>query len=269
MLHVVWKGSISFGLVNVPVVLHTAEVRNELDFTMLDRRDHSPIGYRKVNKTTGEEVKREDIVKGYKLNGDYVLVTDEELKRANPEKTKRIDILGFVELADIDPKYFDRPYYLEPSPKNEKPYALLREALERSGRAGIAEVVIGTREYLAAMFPRGRALILNLLRYSNELKSPEDLNLPDKNTKVSAKEIDMAGRLIGEMAMKWKPEEFHDDYRDDVLEMIRKKAKTGVVPVEEVPKPKKKEEVLDMMALLKKSLEQKGKKAPVKRKRAS
>src|SRR5688572_7730519 len=157
----IWKGSISFGLVNIPVALHSAEKRDEdLDFTLLDRRDFSPIGYRKVNKATGEEVPRDQIAKGFEVEeGRYVLIEDEDFKRASPEKTQRIDIVAFIDLGDIPVTYFDKPYYLEAVAKQEKGYVLLREALKKANKAGIAKVVIRSRQYLAALIAQDDALV--------------------------------------------------------------------------------------------------------------
>lgn len=271
MLHVIWRGSISFGLVNVPVHLHSAEAREDLDFMLLDKKDHSPIGYRKVSKATGEEVPRERIVRGYKLDsGNFVLVTDDDLRKASPERTKRIDIRAFVKREEIEPRFFERPYYLEPQPKNEKSYALLREAMARRGRVGIASVVLGTREALAAVMPLGKLLLLNVLRYVHELRPWDELHLPGKDLKalhITPAELEMAGKLIDGMTETFDPTEYKDSYHDDVLAFIRRKAKAGGVDAPEPGKPErevKEPKVHDLMALLKKSLKEPAK----KRKRA-
>ena len=264
-----WKGAISFGLVNVPVELFSAQKREAgLDLTMLDRRDMAPVGYKRVNKSTGEEVPWEDVVKGYEYADDkYVVLSEEDFRRANPEASKTVDIMAFVDLADIAPQYFETPYLLAPGKRGEKAYALLRDAMAKAGKAGIATVVIRTKQYLAALVAQGDALILNTLRYHKELKTPKDVDLEDKlkGAKVSAKEIDMALRLIDDMADKWQPAKFHDTYHEDLLKRIEEKVKAG--ETEEITEPEKEEkaaktaDVIDLMSLLKKSVEG-GKKPP-------
>jgi DNA end-binding protein Ku len=269
-----WKGAISFGLVNVPVELYSAQKREAgLDLTMLDRRDMAPVGYKRVNKSTGNEVPWEDVVKGYEYEDDkYVVLSEEDFKRANPEASKTVDITAFVDLADIAPQFFDTPYYLAPGKRGEKAYALLRDAMAKAGKAGIATVVIRTKQYLAALVPQDDALVLNTLRYGSELKKPAELDIPDrlKGHKASAKEIDMALRLIEDMADAWKPEKYHDTYHEDLLKRIEEKVKAG--QTEEITEPEKEEkpakgaDVIDLMSLLKKSVE--GKKPAHKPKRA-
>src|SRR5204862_4680066 len=177
-----WKGAISFGLVNVPVELFSAQKRSsELDLTMLDKRDMAPVGYRRVNKATGKEVPWEDVVKGYEYEDDkYVVLSEEDFRRANPDASKTADILAFVDLADIAPLYFDTPYFLAPGKRGEKAYALLRDAMAQAGKAGIASVVIRTKQYLAALVPQDDALVLNTLRYAKEVKSADELEIPEK-----------------------------------------------------------------------------------------
>jgi DNA end-binding protein Ku len=258
-----WKGAISFGLVNVPVELFSAQKRSsEIDLTMLDRRDMAPVGYKRVNKASGKEVPWEDVVKGYEYeDGRYVVLSEEDFRRANPELAKTVDIVAFVERADIPPHYFETPYYLGPGKRGEKAYALLRDALQKAGKVGIATVVIRTKQYLAALVPQGDALMLNTLRYHAELKAPADLDIPDKlkGSRVSAKELDMALRLIDDMADNWQPEKYHDTYHEDLLKRIEEKIKAGQTgeltePSKEA-KAEKGGEVIDLMALLKKSVE--------------
>src|SRR5918911_486819 len=258
-----WKGAISFGLVNVPVELYSAQKRSaEIDLTMLDKRDMAPVGYKRVNKATGKEVPWEDVVKGYEYEDDkYVVLSEEDFRRANPEASKTVDILAFVDMEDIAPLYFDTPYFLAPGKRGEKAYALLRDAMAKAGKAGIATVVIRTKQYLAAVVPQGEALVLNTLRYHNELKSAEDLDIPEKleGHKPSSKELDMALRLIDDMADDWKPERYHDTYHEDLMKRIEEKIKAG--QTEEITEPEKEErpakgaEVVDLMALLRKSVE--------------
>jgi DNA end-binding protein Ku len=271
-----WKGAISFGLVNVPVELYSAQKRSaELDLTMLDKRDMAPVGYKRVNKSTGKEVPWEDVVKGYEYEDDkYVVLSEEDFRRANPEASKTVDIVAFVDLADIAPQYFETPYLLAPGKRGEKAYALLRDAMAKAGKAGIATVVIRTKAYLAALVPQGEQLILNTLRSHKELKTAEDIDLPEKlkGAKVSAKEIDMALRLIDDMADRWQPEKYHDTYHEDLLKRIEEKIKAG--QTEEITEPEKEEkaakgaDVIDLMSLLRKSVEG-GKKAPARGKAAA
>lgn len=271
-----WKGAISFGLVNVPVELYSAQKREAgLDLTMLDRRDRAPVGYKRVNKSTGKEVPWEDVVKGYEYADDrYVVLSEEDFRRANPEASKTVDIMAFVDLTDIAPQYFETPYLLAPGKRGEKAYALLRDAMAKAGKAGIATVVIRTKQYLAALVAQGDALILNTLRYHKELKAPKDIDLDDKlkGAKVSAKEIDMALRLIEDMADEWQPERYHDTYHEDLLKRIEDKVKAG--ETEEIAAPETEEkaargaDVIDLMSLLKKSVEG-GKKGASKGKAAA
>lgn len=263
----IWKGHISFGLVNIPVVLHPAESREELDLDLLDKRDFSPIGYLKVNKRTGREVPKEQIVRGFEYEeGRYVVVTDQDLKRASPERTQRVDIRSFADAQAIDPRFYDRPYYLEPAPKQEKPYALLREALKKAGKIGIATVVIRTRQHVAALIPEDSVLVLNVLRYADELRDPDALNLPRGGVKalgISENELKMAERLIDEMVEPWDPEEHKDEYKRELLAHIKKKAERGETEAVEEPEPTaapggRRGEVIDIMHLLKQSVERAG-----------
>jgi len=260
-----WKGAISFGLVNVPVELHSAKKRAaELDMTMLDKRDLAPVGYKRVNKSTGKEVAWGDVVKGYEYKDDkYVVLSDEDFRRANPEAAKTVDILAFVELAEIQPQYFDTPYYLKPEKRGEKAYALLRDTLEKAGKAGIASVVIRTKQYLAALVAQDELLVLNTLRYADELKDPAELEIP--KAKVTAKELDMALRLVEDMADEWHPDKYKDTYKDDLLKRIKQKVKAGeteeLTAPEKEPRKEKSADVIDLMSLLKKSVEHKPKPA--------
>jgi DNA end-binding protein Ku len=276
MARSLWKGAISFGLVNVPVELHSAKKRAaELDMTMLDKRDLAPVGYKRVNKSTGKEVAWGDVVKGYEYKDDkYVVLSDEDFRRANPEASRTVDILAFVELADIQPQYFETPYYLVPEKRGEKAYALLRETLEKAGKAGIASVVIRTKQYLAALVAEDEVMVLNTLRYADELKEPGELKIP--KAKVTAKELDMALRLVEDMADDWRPAKFKDTYREDLLKRIKEKIKAGQTeeltePDADAEKPAKGAEVIDLMALLKKSVEKKPAKAkrPARKRRAA
>lgn len=273
MPRAIWKGAISFGLVHIPVELYPAESRQGLDLDMLDKRDFAPVGYKRYNKETGEDIGWNDIVKGYQYEkGQYVVVTDEDLKRANVEATQTIDILSFTEAQEIPAIYFEQPYYLKPARGGAKVYVLLRETLKKAGKIGIAQVVIRTKQHVAALLPMGDAIVLNLLRYHDELRAPEDLELPDakdKKAAVTDKEVRMALSLLEDMTEPWQPEQYRDTYRDDVMALIDKKiaanqthALTTAEEGEETAPSSAK--VIDLMALLKNSIGQKGRKGAAK-----
>jgi DNA end-binding protein Ku len=264
MARSIWKGSISFGLVEIPVALVPAEQKDEIKFHLLDRRDFSPVGYRRYNKKTGEEVPWDEIVRGYEHeDGEFVIVTDEELQRVNPKATQTVAILDFVPADAIDPAYFDQPYYLTPSRKGSRAYALLRETLRRSGRTGIAKVVIRTKQHLAALTVRGPLLLLVLLRFAHEIRSPEDLGLTDElDAEVGPKELALAERLVDDMSGAWQPEQYRDDFRQEVLALVERKVAAGrthqVLPPEELGEQPAPGKIIDLMALLKQSVGQKG-----------
>ena len=261
-----WTGTISFGLVNIPVSLVTAEWREELDFTLLDKRDRSPVGYQKVSKRTGKPVPGDQIVRGVEhTSGRYVIVSDADLRRASPERSQRIDILAFVQAAAIPPLYFDRPYYLEPARGGERGYALFREALRRSGKVAVASVVVKTRQHLAAVLVHDRVLVLDVLRYASELRDPSKLRVPGTNLKalrISDRELKMAERLVAEMTEDWDPEKYHDEYRDELLAFIKKCGRAGrlagVPDTREEPAPPKRADIIDIAELLKRSLAKSG-----------
>lgn len=263
MARAIWKGSISFGLVSIPVGLFSAESPDEIHFRQLDKRNLAPVGYKKYNKETGDEVSMDDIVKGYEYEDErYVLISDEDLRRANPEKTQTVDITDFVDLQEIDPEYFDKPYYLAPTTKkNTKAYALLREALKRAGKVGIAKVVIRTREYLSAVIPHKDVLVLEILRYPHEIRGTGELDLPSGNLEelgVTDREVKMAEMLIDGMTAEWDPSKYQDTYRDDLMALIHRKIESGQTEVlDETPveEPAPRGDVIDIMALLKKSVE--------------
>ncbi len=230
MAQAIWKGHISFGLVNIPVSLYSGERRTDLHFRMLDSRNQARVRYERVNDETGDEVPWDDIVKGFEYaKGNYVVLEREDFEKAAPEATKSIDIESFVDIDAIDPAYFDKPYYLIPTDTG-KGYVLLRDTLADSGKAGIAKMVIRNRQHLAALIARDSALALNLLRFRQELREPDDFQLPTeppKNYNISKKEQDMAAQLIDSMSGAWQPEAYHDDYRQALLDYIEKKAKKG------------------------------------------
>lgn len=260
----IWKGSLSFGLVNIPVTIHGAETSNDLGFKSLDRRDLSPVHYRRVNEKTGKEVPWDDIVKGYEYEkGEYVPLTDADFQRANLETTQTIEISDFVESSEIDPLYFDKPYYLAPAKNAAKSYALLREVMRRTNTIGIAKIVMRSREHLAAVLPGGSVLVLNLLRFAHEIRDPAALDVPH-NITIGEKEIKMGERLVEAMVDKWQPEKYRDDYREDLLALIERKIKEGKTKVvdETLPAQRRRSaKVVDIMDLLKRSVEQAGHKA--------
>ncbi|HEY8962727.1 MAG TPA: Ku protein [Luteolibacter sp.] len=229
----IWSGSIAFGLVNIPVSLTSAESRPDVQLHMVDSKNHARIRYERVNSESGEEVPWDRMVRGYEYeDGQFILLTDKDLEAVQPKLTKTIEITEFVPLEDIDPLLFDKPYYLEPDKRGQKAYALLREALRKSGKAGIAKVVIRTREYLSAMFPREDALVLMLLRFPQEIRAIAKLELPSSKAKEwepAKRELDLALRVIEEMSGEWKPEDHHDEYRQALLDFIERKAAQGDV----------------------------------------
>lgn len=259
MARSIWKGSISFGLVNIPVGLYAAETRQELQFHLLDKRDKSPVRYKRVSEKSGKEVPWNEIVRGYEYaQGSYVILSDEDLKRANPVATQTIDITDFVDAAEINPVYFDKPYYLAPDKKGTKGYALLREALRRSGKVGIATVVIRTRQYLAAVLPEDDVLVLELLRYAHELRDAGELEVPQGEAGVSDRELEMAERLIEGMVSEWQPDKYADTYEKDVMDLIERRVESGETEAVETPAPKPSGEgkVVDLMMLLRRSVEE-------------
>jgi len=271
MPRTIWKGAISFGLVNIPVALYPAEQREkELNFTMLDQRNMSPVGYKRYNKNTGEEVPWDQIVKGYEYDKDqYVVLGEEEFRRANVKATQTIEILDFVKAPEIPFIYYEQPYYLEPVQRTgEKGYALLRETLKRTGRVGVAQVVLRNRQHLALLAPLNDVLVLNLMRYQHELRDAKELKLPGTDLaalRITKKEIEMAERLVEDMAARWDPGKYRDEYREDLLRMVDEKVAAGktleLLPPtgEEAPRGA---QVIDFMTLLKRSIEEKEKERP-------
>lgn len=266
----IWEGSISFGLVQIPVGLHTAESRDDIDFDLLDRRDMGPVGYQRFNRGTEEVVEWDDIVKGYEYaDGKYVVVEKEDFKRANVKATQTVDIVHFTDASAIEPMLFEKPYYLVPAKKGVKAYVLLREVLRKADKVGVARVVIRTRESVAVLMVRGPALVLELLRYDHELRKPAEFDLPaqgSKQMKLAPAELKMAERLVAEMEAPFRPEQFKDTYRDDLMALIKRKIKTG-----DTQEPEAEEEaapeasnVVDIMALLRRSLGGEGKAAAKK-----
>jgi DNA end-binding protein Ku len=267
MARSLWKGAISFGLVHIPVEMHSAVQAHDLDLTMLDRRDFSPVGFKRYNKGNGKEVAWDNIVKGYEYqDGEYVVLSDEDLRQANVKATQTIDILAFVNAQDVPLTYFETPYYLAPGRGGDKVYALLRETLRKADRIAIATVVIRVRQHLCALVCVDDAIVLNTLRFAEEIRSKEELKLPAKALKtagISDKELKMALSLVDGMTEDWDPEQYHDTYRHDVMALIEKKVKAGQTKSITVAAPEKAapaaSNVVDLVALLKQSLGGKGK----------
>src|SRR5882672_7102549 len=259
MARAIWKGNISFGLVNIPIALYPATRREELKFRLLRKGDLSPVNYKRVAEKDGKEVPWDQIVKGYEYEkGKYVVLKDEDFERVDLEATQTADIQDFVDQEEIDPIYFYKPYYLEPQKGGDKAYALLRDALKESKKVGIAKVVIKTRQYLAGVKPEDGALVLELMHFADELADPGKLHLP-KKVEVGKREMNMAKSLIDSMSAKWNPEKYHDDYREALMEVIEEKAEAGGKEIEEKPKKAPKPtKVIDLVSVLQKSLEQTG-----------
>jgi len=276
MARPIWTGTLSFGLLNVPVSLMSGERNVDLHFRMLDSRDRKPIRFERVNADTGEEVPWKDIVKAYEYDkGSYVVLEEDDIRSAAPESHEAVEVETFVDAGTIDPRYYEKPYLLVPAKKAEKGYVLLRETLRSTGKVGIARVVVRTREYLCAVMPHGDALVLMILRYPQELVDPEDYKLPSGSLseyRINSKETAMAEQLIESMSGEWKPDEYHDEFRERLHTLLKKriKAKGGTTKVEEEPVPREDDatNVVDFMSLLQKSLDAK-KRTPAARKTAA
>ncbi|MES2403956.1 MAG: Ku protein [Pseudomonadota bacterium] len=262
----IWSGTITFGLLNIPVQLMSGERHVDLHFRMLDSRNNARIRYERVNEETGEEVPWKEVVKAFEYDkGNYVVLEKEDFEKAAPESTESVDIEAFIDAGDIGPEYFEKPYYLVPAKKAEKGYVLLRETLKRLKTAGLARVVIRTREYLALVLPRDNALLLMLLRYPQEVVADDEYAFPDKKLsayRVTPKEMEMAETLVKSMIGKWKPDEYHDDFRERLTKVIEARVKAkGVVrapTAEETAMPKNAAtNVVDFMSLLQKSIDTK------------
>jgi DNA end-binding protein Ku len=257
-----WKGAISFGLVHIPVTLHSATAESRMKFQLLDKKTMSAVGNRQVNKTTGEAMQKEEIVKGFEYEKDqFVVVSPDEIKAALPKSTQTIDIEAFVDAAQIPFAYYNKPYYVAPASKGGKPYLLLLETLRRTGKVGLARVVISTRQHLAALVPAGDGLVLELLRWSDEVRDTAGLPLPDaKETAVTDRELRMAEQLVTELLDDFKPEAFHDEFREKLEQVVEAKVKAG--QGEHITKPLPGEElqesadIIDLTELLRRSLRQ-------------
>ncbi|WP_431096181.1 Ku protein [Polaromonas aquatica] len=265
---VLWKGAISFGLVHIPVALHSATSESGIDFDWLDKRSMDPVGYKRINKRTGREITKENIVKGVEYeDGQYVVLTEDEIKSAYPKTTQTIEIESFVPNTDIPFVYLERPYYVAPINKGQKVYALLRDTLLKTQRVGVARVIIQTKQHLAVLVPSGPVLVLNLLRWGTDIRPLEELNLPPVGAKaagLSEKELAMAKQLVDDMTGKWDPKQFSDSFKDDIMALVERKAKEG--KLESVEQPEESEEtesrsgakIIDLTELLQRSLRKGG-----------
>jgi DNA end-binding protein Ku len=257
-MRAIWKGTISFSLITIPIGLFPASRREELNFRLLRESDLSPVNYKRVAETDGKEVPWDKIVKGYEYdNGKYVVLKDEDFRRVDVEATQTIDIIDFVKLEEINPIFFDKPYYLVPQKAGTKAYALLRDALKKTGRVGIAKVVIKTRQHLAAIKPQNNALVLELMHFADELVKPTNLKIP-ASLDVGTKELEMATDLVERMTDAWDPEKYTDDYRSALMELIHKKVEHGgkTPPDTNGPKRKRPSNVIDLVSVLQESLSQ-------------
>lgn len=268
MARPIWNGTISFGLLNVPVQLYSGERTIDLHFRMLDNRDKKPIRYERINSDTGEEVPWKEIVKGFEYSkGNYVVIDEEDIRQAAPEHTEAVEVEAFVDRADIDPRYFEKPYYLVPAKKSEKGYVLLREVMKKTDKVGIARVVIRTRQYLSALMPLDDALVLVLMRFPQELVKADEFAFPSGNTKsyrVTPKELEMATQLLESMTTQWNADDYKDEFRARVRKIIDAEVarqsgkKVKAAKTEEAEMPEATTNVVDFMELLKRSLAKKG-----------
>lgn len=262
----IWKGHISFGLVSIPVVLHAAEKSHEIHFKLIDSRNQSRVRYERINEETGEEVPWNAVVHGYEIDkGDYVLLSKEDFDKIAKENLKTIEIEEFIPGAELDFIYFQKPYYLFPEGKSsQKGYALLREILKQSHKIGIARVMIRSRQHMAAIIPYQDVIVIDILRYPQEIRQPTEAELPSSNLKdqnISKKELDIAMQLVDAMTVHWDPKRYHDAYHEQLMQWIEEKAASGQRGPSKKKGKKEKEAsrapVVDFMELLKKSVKAK------------
>ena len=260
MPRAIWKGAISFGLVHIPVSLVSATSSQGVDFDWLDKRSMDPVGYKRINKTTGKEVTKENIVKGVAFEkGRYVVLSEDEIRSAHPKSTQTIEIIAFVASDQIPLQNIDTPYFLAPDKRGGKVYALLREALKKTGKVALANVVLHTKQHLAALMPLESALVLVMLRWPAEVRSLDELELGSDVTKptLAKGELDMAKRLVEDMSADWQPDEYRDSFQDKIRALVAKKAKAGKiedVETAEGGEERKSADVIDLTELLKRSL---------------
>ncbi len=268
-MRAIWKGSISFGLVTIPVALHTATKREELKFRMLRKSDLSPINYKRVAEVDGKEVPWDEIVKGYEYEkGKFVVLNEDDFKRVDLEATESIDIVDFVDIDEINPIFFHKPYYLEPQKGGAGAYGLLRGVLARMNKTGIAKVVIRERQHLAAVKANDQLLVLELMHFADEIVPAEGLKVPE-DKKLGKREEEMAEALVEQMSSSWNPQKYHDEYKAAVMKVIEKKIESGgkSLPVEKGHK-RAATNVIDLVEVLQRSLNETGKGAKATAKRA-
>ncbi|MCQ2028968.1 non-homologous end joining protein Ku [Stutzerimonas zhaodongensis] len=260
MPRTIWKGAVSFGLVHIPVALVPATTRSGIDFDWLDKRSMDRVGYKRINKTTGEDIESENIVKGVEYEkGNYVVISDDEIKSAHPKATQTVDIVAFVDAKDISFLFIDTPYYLTPDRRGEKVYALLRETLIHTGKVGIANVVLRNKQHLAVVMPLGKALVMNTLRWAEEVRGVEYLEMKDEalNADLNPRELDMAKRLVEDMSEEWNPEQYKDTFQDQIMDLVETKAREGKIETVGGPEEtvdRRSADVIDLTELLKRSL---------------
>ena len=260
MPRTIWKGAVSFGLVHIPVALVPATTRQGIDFDWLDKRSMDRVGYKRINKTTGEDIDSENIVKGVEYEkGNYVVISDDEIKAAHPKATQTVDIVAFVDAKDISFLYIDTPYYLTPDRRGEKVYALLRETLIETGKVGIANVVLRNKQHLAVVMPLGKALVMNTLRWADEVRGVEYLEMKDEalNADLNPRELDMAKRLVEDMSEEWNPAQYKDTFQDKIMDLVETKAREGKIEAVGGPEEavdRRTADVIDLTELLKRSL---------------
>ena len=252
-----WKGSVAFGLVNIPIELYSATREHRPKFRMLHAKDESPVHYERVCRTEGKPVAWEDLVKGYEFEkGRFVVLTKDDFKTAALEKTKTIDILDFVDPKEIDERYFETPYYLQPGKGADRAYALLRDAIKESGKIGIAKIILRDAQHLAAVETIGDAMVLTMMRFADELADLEDFKFP-KSEGIRPGELKMAMQLIDSLASKWEPDKYTDEYKENLMRVIQGKLKGKRPKLQERDTPQS-ADVVDLMARLRASLESKG-----------
>lgn len=260
MARALWKGAISFGLVHIPVALVSATTSQGIDFDWLDQRSMQPVGYKRVNKVSGEEVAREDIVKGVEIgDGRYVIISEEEIRAAHPKSTQSIDIFAFIEREQIPVTHIEKPYYLAPDKRGEKVYALLRETLRGTGKVALARVVLHSKQHLAAVLPQEDAMVLLILRWPAEVRGLDYLELGSKvrDVELAQGELDMAKRLVEDMVASWDPQAYHDTFEEKIMQLVDEKARKGKVEEIEAPADepaRASADIYDLTELLKRSL---------------
>ena len=257
-MRAIWTGAIGFGLVNIPVKIYSATQTSNLNLDMLDKKDHSHIKYQRVNEHTGKEVDWNNIVKGYKIDNNYVVLDEKDFEAASAEKTKTINITDFVKESEISSLYYETPYYLEPDKSGTRPYKLLLEALEKTKKVGVATFVMRNKEALAILRPDKNVIVLNKIRFEQEIRDPNELTLP-KNTEVKPAELKMAVTLIDQLTGKFDISKYKDNYNDELLKIIKAKSKGKKIKTPEMKVVHSKAK--DLMDQLKASLDVKRKKA--------